>query len=203
MVELLSFKHFYTVEHRPGEDEHVNYRAHRRRHIGESAECECEDCKCDPCECGDWREPMGPQGGGHSTGKAEKLGEAINEAWSVAARLKQGRNARRNKAKAKLGRVRASRRFASPEKLKQRARRSAYKLFYNKITKGIPKGDLSPQRKSEIEARLQKPAFKGRIEKMGRKLVKDVRKAEMARKRPSAGADAKPSSSPTPSPQKV
>ena len=192
MAEQLSFKHFYTVEHRPGEEEQVNYRAHRRRHIGESAECECVDCNCDPCECNDWRAPMGPDGGGHSTDKAERLGEA----WSVQARLKQGRNARRNKAKTKLGRMRASRRFASPEKLKSRARRAAYKLFYNKITKGIPKSELSPQRKSEIEKRLQKPAFKGRIEKIAGKLVKDVRKKEMARKNKSADAKSAPAASP-------
>ena len=31
MAELLSFRHMYTVEYRPGEDELVNYRAYRRR----------------------------------------------------------------------------------------------------------------------------------------------------------------------------
>ena len=37
--------------------------------------CDCVDCKCDPCECGDWREGMGPEGGGHTTSNAEGLGE--------------------------------------------------------------------------------------------------------------------------------
>lgn len=37
--------------------------------------CDCVDCNCDPCECGDWREGMGPEGGGHKTSDAEGLGE--------------------------------------------------------------------------------------------------------------------------------
>jgi len=33
MAELLSFKHMYTVEYRPGEDELINYRAYRRKRV--------------------------------------------------------------------------------------------------------------------------------------------------------------------------
>ena len=179
MAEQLSFKHFYTVEHRPGEDEQVNYRAHRRRHIGESAECECVDCNCNPCECNDWREGMGPEGVGHSTSDAETLGEAL----SISSRLKLSRSIRRNKAKLAMGRKRAARRFASGDVLQKRARKSAYKLFYNKITKDIPRDKLSPMRKAAIEKRLKSTAFQGRINKISRKMVKDVRKKEMERKR--------------------
>ena len=182
MAEQLSFKHFYTVEYRPGEDELINYRAYkRRRHMyeGESAECECVDCNCDPCECSDWRADMGPGSGGYSTSDAESLGEKL----SISSRLKLSRSIRRNKAKIAMGRKRAARRFASKDVLDRRARKAAYKMFYKKITKGIPKDKLSPQRKQAIEDRLKKPAFQGRINKISRKLVKDVRKKEMARKR--------------------
>tara|TARA_B100000497_G_C7684133_1_gene414280 strand:+ start:2261 stop:2743 length:483 start_codon:yes stop_codon:yes gene_type:complete len=159
MAEKLSFKHFYTVEYRPGEDEQTNYRAYRRRRT-ESVDWVCGKCSCDPCTC-----------------------ENVAEALSVASRLQKARSLRKNKAKIALGRARAARRFASNDVLKRRARKAAYNTFYKKLIKGIPKGDLSPQRKAEIEKRLQKPAFKTRIDRMSKKLVKDVRKKEMARKR--------------------
>ena len=148
MIETLSFKHFITVEHRPGEDELTNYRAHKRKHIGESIESLSTD-----------------------------------EEISMSTRLKMGRSAKRNKAKMALGRKRAARRFASGDVLKKRARKAAYQTQYAKIIKTIPKDKLSPARKAEIEKRLKSPAFQGRIDKMSKKMIKDVRKAEMARKR--------------------
>ena len=151
---MLRFKDMFPVEYRPGEDELINYRAIRRkRTIG--------------------------------VGEGGPIGEEteVDEALSVATRLKKARDIRRNKAKIALGRARAARRFASNEVLQRRARKAAYKLFYNKITKSIPRDELSPQRKAEIEKRLKSPAFQGRIDKMARKLVKDVRKKEMERKR--------------------
>ena len=144
----------YGIEYRPGEDELVNYRALRRkRTIG--------------------------------VGEGGPIGEEteVDEALSVATRLKKARDLRRNKAKIALGRARAARRFASMDVLKRRARKAAYKTFYNKITKNISRDDLTPQRKAEIEKRLNSPAFKNRIERMAKKMIKDVRKREMERKR--------------------
>lgn len=153
---MLRFKDMFPmgIEYRPGEDELVNYRALRRkRTIG--------------------------------VGEGGPIGESaeVDEALSVATRLKKARDIRRNKAKIALGRARASRRFASQDVLKRRARKAAYKVFYNKITKDIPKDKLSPQRKAEIEKRLKSAAFQARIDKLARKMVKDVRKKEMERKR--------------------
>lgn len=151
---MLRFKDMFPIEYRPGEDELINYRAYRRkRTIG--------------------------------VGEGGPIGEEteVDEALSVATRLKKARDLRRNKAKISLGRARAARRFASQDVLKRRARKAAYNVFYKKITKDIPKDELSPQRKAEIEKRLKSPAFQGRIDKMARKLVKDVRKKEMERKR--------------------
>lgn len=151
---MLRFKDMFPVEYRPGEDELINYRAIRRkRTIG--------------------------------VGEGGPIGESteVDEALSIATRLKKARDLRRNKAKIALGRARAARRFASQDVLKRRARKAAYKTFYNKITKNIPKDELSPQRKAEIEKRLNTPAFKNRIERMAKKMIKDVRKKEMDRKR--------------------
>ena len=153
---MLRFKDMFPmgIEYRPGEDELTNYRALRRkRTIG--------------------------------VGEGGPIGESaeVDEALTVATRLKKARDLRRNKAKIALGRARATRRFASMEVLKRRARKSAYKIFYNKITKNVPRDELTPQRKAEIEKRLNSPAFKNRIDRMAKKMIKDVRKREMERKR--------------------
>ena len=153
---MLRFKDMfpYGIEYRPGEDELVNYRALRRkRTIG--------------------------------VGEGGPIGEEteVDEALSVATRLKKARDIRRNKAKIALGRARAARRFASQDVLKKRARKAAYRTFYNKITKNIPRDELTPQRKAEIEKRLNTPAFKNRIDRMAKKMIKDIRKKEMERKR--------------------
>lgn len=154
---MLRFKDMFPmgIEYRPGEDELTNYRAIKRHR------------------------------GVYSTGEGGPIGEStdVDEALTVASRLQKARSLRRNKAKIALGRARAARRFASNEVLQRRARKAAYKTFYKKITKDIPSDKLTPQRKAEIEKRLKSPAFQTRIDRMSKKLVKDVRKKEMERKR--------------------
>lgn len=191
----------HGIEYRPGEDELVNYRALRRKRtigvgeggpIGESNENPVDSYM-----------DKGKHAKGVTTGyksKHKKIKSPdgvhtilvhqlqsedtdIDEALSIATRLKKSRDLRRNKAKVALGRARAARRFASQDVLRKRARKAAYNTFYNKIVKDIPRDQLTPQRKAEIEKRLKSPAFQSRIDKMSRKLIKDVRKKEMERKR--------------------
>ena len=196
---MLRFKDMFPVEYRPGEDELVNYRAYRRKRtisvgeggpIGESNENPVDaymdagkHAKNVTIGYKTKHKKIKDPTGKHTTTVHQLASEEVDEALSIATRLKKARDLRRNKAKVALGRARAARRFASNEVLQRRARKAAYKTFYNKITKNIPRDDLSPQRKAEIEKRLKSPAFQGRIDKMARKLVKDVRKKEMERKR--------------------
>jgi hypothetical protein len=52
---LLSFRHMYNVEYRPGEDELINYRVQRRKRMESVNPCpKCGDeCECGPdCGCG-------------------------------------------------------------------------------------------------------------------------------------------------------
>lgn len=196
---MLRFKDMFPVEYRPGEDELVNYRAIRRKRtigvgeggpIGESNENPV-DAYMDAGKHAKGvtigykikhkkiKDPTGK----HTTVVHQLASEDVDEALSIATRLKKARDIRRNKAKIALGRARASRRFASMEVLQRRARKAAYKTFYNKITKNVPREDLTPQRKAEIEKRLNTPAFKNRIDRMAKKMIKDVRKKEMERKR--------------------
>lgn len=156
----LRFKDMYPVEYRPGEDELINYRAYRRKRLSESAET-CDDCGCDPCACD----------------------EVVDEALTLQQRMKRSRLMKRMKARIKIGRQRAKRKMASKEKLLTRANRQARDKIVRKITKDIPKKDLTFARKQEIEKRLDKPAFKSRIKRLAKRMFPSIRRAEMQRKK--------------------
>lgn len=205
---MLRFKDMFPmgIEYRPGEDELTNYRAIRRHRgvystgeggpIGEANDPSNENPISNYIDKGKHSKNVGPgyktknvkiknQDGTHTIMVHQLASESteVDEALSVQSRLKKGRDMRRNKAKIALGRARASRKFASNKTLQKRARRSAYKATYNKLVKNVPASELTPQRKAEIEKRLNTPAFKTRIDRMSKKMIKDVRKKEMDRKR--------------------
>lgn len=68
-----------------------------------------------------------------------------------------------------------SKRIANPERIKKRARKQAIDTIYKKLTKGIPRKDLTPGKKAELEKRIQK--MKPRVNRITRKLLPQVRKA--------------------------
>ena len=157
-----SFKDITPVEYRPGEDELINYRAYRRKRLNESVDpCPCDDCGCDPCRCD----------------------EVVDEALTLQQRMKRSRLMKRMKSRIKIGRQRARRKLASKEKLTKRANRQARDKIVRKITKDIPKKDLTFARKQEIEKRLDKPAFKSRIQRSAKRMFPSIRRKEMQRKK--------------------
>jgi len=205
---MLKFKDMFPmgIRYRPGEDDLTNYRALRRRRgnysvgeggpIGESNDPTHENPVSDYIDKGKHPKTVGigyktkhkkikSPDGVHTILVHQITSESteVDEALSVAARIKKGRDMRRNKAKVALGRARAARRFASKETLEKRARKAARNVVYQKLIKNTSKGDLSPQRKAEIEKRLSTPSFQNRIGRMSKKTIKDVRKKEMDRKR--------------------
>lgn len=113
-------------------------------------------------------------------GPTDESYEPVGEALNFAQRRIRGIIAKRNKAKLKMGRQRAERRTASPEKLMKRARKMAINILFKKFSKGVPRSDLPPSRKQEIETRLEK--MKGRIDRIARKLLPAVRKLERERR---------------------
>lgn len=108
-------------------------------------------------------------------------GGPVGEALSLQQRLKRARSLRKNKSKIRMGRLRAKRRVASLPILKKRSRRAARNIVLKKITKGIPKSELTYARKQEIEKKLERMG--GRIDRIAKKLLPKIRKAELARKR--------------------
>ena len=116
-----------------------------------------------------------------------KVVESPDEALNMQQRLKMARTFKKNKAKIAIGRKRAARKIASPEKLKKRAQKQARMTILKKITKGIDKGELSMSRRQSIEKRLDK--MKPKIQKLAKKLLPKVRKAELAKKRGGTKSD--------------
>ena len=107
--------------------------------------------------------------------RADVEEENTDEALSLAARRKRSRDMRKNKNKLKVARKRAMKRVASPERIKKRARKQAREIIYKKLTKGIPRSDLTAAKKAELEKRIDK--MKPRVNRIVRKILPQVRKA--------------------------
>ena len=90
--------------------------------------------------------------------------ETVDEALTLQQRMKRGRLMKRLKARIKIGRDRARRKMANKKTLEKRAMRQARNQIAKKLTRGIPKRELTFARKQEIEKRLDKPALKSRIQ---------------------------------------
>lgn len=154
LARPLSFSYMHETDYRPGEDELTQYRAYRRKRV---------------------------QGAG--SGEGGPISEDIDESLTMQQRIKRGRIFKRFKAKIKRGQERAKRRMANRTTLERRALKQAKTLVLKKITKGIPKNELTFARRQEIEKKMEKPAVQKRIKMLARKLIKDVRKKEIERKK--------------------
>jgi len=124
-------------------------------------------------------EPDEVQHQAHRT-KRTSVDEGPDEALNIQQRLARGRSMKRNKAKLKMGRNRAARRTANKDVLKKRARKAARNIILKKLTKDIPKSDMSVARKMELEKRLEKMG--SRIDRIAVKLLPKMRQAEKDRK---------------------
>lgn len=109
--------------------------------------------------------------------------ETVDEALTLQQRMKRGRLMKRLKARIKIGRDRARRKMANKKTLEKRSMRQARNQLAKKLTRGIPKRELTFARKQEIEKRLDKPALKARIKRIAKRIFKDVRKKEVQRKK--------------------
>lgn len=106
---------------------------------------------------------------------------SADEALDMTQRLARKRAFKKNKAKIALGRKRAEKRMANMDTLKKRAQKAARNTLLKKLTKDVPKDELSLSRRQDIEKRLDKK--KPVIDKLAKKLLPQVRKKELERKR--------------------
>ncbi len=99
-----------------------------------------------------------------------------NEAMTMATRMKMKAAFRKNKAKIALGRKKAAKKLASPEKLKARAQKQARNILIGKLLKNKDKKQLSYAERQALEVRLAKK--QGAIMKIAKKLLPKVKKAD-------------------------
>ena len=103
----------------------------------------------------------------------------FSEAMSLQHRMKMKAAFRKNKAKIALGKKKAAKKLASPEKLKSRANKAARELLIKKMLKDKKKSDLSFSGRASIEKKLEKK--KGAIAKIAKKLLPGIKKKDRAK----------------------
>ena len=208
MAKLISFKDMYTVEYRPGEDELTNYRAYRRKRLYEKKELDEFGSFGDlSTRVANAKRAIG-RGMDRSTAIAkykvtsrdldEPRGSSLfpqsvlrNQTEETdlvenpQKKLKQKQAFLRNKAKIKRGREKAKRRIKNKEQLMKLTRQIVRRMFFKKLTKGIPKSELTYAVRANYEKRLNSPAMKRKIEVKAKKEYPKVYKAELAKKRKS------------------
>ena len=103
------------------------------------------------------------------------------EAMTLQQRQKAKMRMKKLAPRIKIAKAKAAKKVASMDVLKKRARLAARNKIVKKLTKDIPKAELSYARRAEIEKKVAKKA--GAIEKIAKKLLPQIRKKEMAKKR--------------------
>jgi hypothetical protein len=103
------------------------------------------------------------------------------EAMTLQQRQKAKQRMKKLAPKIKIAKAKAAKKVASMDVLKKRARLAARNKIVKKLTKDIPKAELSFARRAEIEKKVAKKA--GAIEKIAKKLLPQIRKKEMSKKR--------------------
>jgi len=113
----------------------------------------------------------------------DEMPNDVDEALNMSQRIKRSRLMKRLKGRIAVGRRRAKKKMANKQTLTKRSNRQARNAIAKKLTRGVPKSELTFARKQEIEKRLDKPALKQRIARLAKRMFKDVRKKEVERKK--------------------
>ena len=196
MDKKLGFKDFLAVDYAPGMPDIIKKNAKKRKQ--DTPTGNTNEAEHDPIGSGKhapnigmgWtgkhrviKDPGSKKGRHTHVFQYTEETDEVDEALTAQQRRARARLLKRYASRIKMGRERAKRRFASPEKLKKRARKAARELVFKKISKDIPKSELTFARRQEIEKRLDTPAMKKKIDRLATKLLPKTRKAEMEKKR--------------------
>lgn len=104
-----------------------------------------------------------------------------NEALSHSQRIKKAILMKKLAPRIKMARDRAMRRTPNMKVVKRRAEKQARNQFLKRLSRGIPKSELSPAKRAELEKRLDK--MKPRIQRVARRLIPKVRRDDQDRKK--------------------
>ena len=105
----------------------------------------------------------------------------LDEAMTMQQRRQRSLTMRKYKGKIAAARRRLKNKKASMSKLRQRARKAAIKIIRKKVAgkKGVNYASLNPAEKMVIDKKVEKK--RGAIEKIAKRLLPTVKKAELAR----------------------
>ena len=106
----------------------------------------------------------------------KEFAEEWQEAFTMQQRIKAKATFKKNKSKIELGRKKAAKKLASPEKLKARAEKQARNMIAKKILKDKDKNDLGFAGRQGLEKQLDKK--KGAIHKLATKLLPSIKVAD-------------------------
>ena len=106
----------------------------------------------------------------------KEFAEEWQEAFTMQQRIKAKATFKKNKSKIELGRKKAAKKLASPEKLKARAVKQARNMIAKKILKDKDKDDLGFSGRQGLEKQLDKK--KGAINKLATKLLPSIKVAD-------------------------
>lgn len=104
----------------------------------------------------------------------------VDEQLNTAQRLKKKQTIRKYKARLKLGRLRASKRTATGEVLKKRAKRAARNILFKKVSSGKSKSSLAYSARGSYETMVNRRA--GALKAIAKRLIPKARKIETQRK---------------------
>ena len=107
-----------------------------------------------------------------------------NEVLSHSQRIKKKILMKKLAPRIKIARDRAMRRTPNMKVIKRRAEKQARGQFLKKLTRGVPKSELSPAKRAELEKRLDR--MKPRIQRIAKKLIPVVRRQDKERKQAKA-----------------
>lgn len=179
-----TFKNFMTVYYRPGEDSQVMYNAHKRKHNDTTVvedDVKTTSATKKPQEYidadGRTKTRMVPS----KQDIVDNDKDDVKEALDVTARRKKALLMKKNKARVQMGQKRAKKKIADPKRIKRRAQRQARQQIFNKLSKNVGRQNMSLARRREVEKRVDKQ--KAKVNRLAKKLVPKVRKAEMGRSR--------------------
>ena len=103
----------------------------------------------------------------------------ITEALSIQGRMKRRFNARRNRQKLKVARMRRSRMASDPGRIKKRAARGARNMMKKRLARGRDISSMPPAEKNRLETLVQR--FQPIVSKLAQRMVPQIRRAEVSR----------------------
>lgn len=111
-----------------------------------------------------------------------EMEKELEEVLDIQTRMRMKAAMRKNKAKIRMGQRRARRKIADMGRLKKRAQRQARRAILDKILRGKDKGELSYGARAAAERLVNKRA--ALIQRLARKLLPKVRKADRDKNKP-------------------